>query len=545
MYDLKNKLASRRSLIAVFCTALFFISASTLNSDKYFEIAKNIEIYTSIYKELNNHYVDDLDPNSLMRTGIDAMMNSLDPYTVYYSESQVESYRISTEGRYNGLGAMSQSIDDMVTITEIYKDGPSEKAGLKVGDQILAVNGRSTSGRSYEDVVQFIRGYPGTDLSLSIKRPFEKKPLAFTLTREEVDIPNVPYYGMVSDEVGYVALSTFTRNAGRNVGNAIRELRDDHGMTGLILDLRNNGGGLLAEAINIVGLFVPKGSHVVSTKGKVRDRDQSYRTQRLPIDLDLPLVVLINKSSASASEIVAGSIQDYDRGILMGQRSFGKGLVQNHREVGYNSRIKVTTSKYYIPSGRCIQSVEYEDGEPKDIDDGKRAVFETRNGRKVLDGGGVTPDVKLDPESLSEAMTSLISQNHLFKYVNKYIHQNPEPQSIEAIKFDAFDDFKGYLEENEFDYTTKTEDLIAEFEKHDANGLFSTELNSIKERTTKEKSDDLDENRARIIRLLEIELAKRHYLQEGKTRQNLKSDSEIESAIALLSDIEAYESILE
>ena len=545
MYDLKTNLASRRSLIAVFCTALFFISASTLNSDKYFEIAKNIEIYTSIYKELNNHYVDDLDPNSLMRTGIDAMMNSLDPYTVYYSESQVESYRISTEGRYNGLGAMSQSIDDMVTITEIYKDGPSEKAGLKVGDQILAVNGRSTSGRSYEDVVQFIRGYPGTDLSLSIKRPFEKKPLAFTLTREEVDIPNVPYYGMVSDEVGYVALSTFTRNAGRNVGNAIRELRDDHGMTGLILDLRNNGGGLLAEAINIVGLFVPKGSHVVSTKGKVRDRDQSYRTQRLPIDLDLPLVVLINKSSASASEIVAGSIQDYDRGILMGQRSFGKGLVQNHREVGYNSRIKVTTSKYYIPSGRCIQSVEYEDGEPKDIDDGKRAVFETRNGRKVLDGGGVTPDVKLDPESLSEAMTSLISQNHLFKYVNKYIHQNPEPQSIEAIKFDAFDDFKGYLEENEFDYTTKTEDLIAEFEKHDANGLFSTELNSIKERTTKEKSDDLDENRARIIRLLEIELAKRHYLQEGKTRQNLKSDSEIESAIALLSDIEAYESILE
>ena len=540
-----NAVLSKRKTLAISMLALLFISASSIDSNKYFEIAKNIEIYTSIYKELNSHYVDDLDPNSLMRTGIDAMMNSLDPYTVYYSESQVESYRISTEGRYNGLGAMSQSMDDMVTITEIYKDGPSEKAGLQVGDQILSVNGRSTSGRSYNDVVQFIRGYPGTDLSLSIKRPFEKNPIQVTLTREDVDIPNVPYSGMVSDNVGYVALSTFTRDAGRNVGNAIRKLRDDHNMQGLILDLRNNGGGLLAEAINIVGLFVPKGSHVVSTKGKVRDRDQSYRTQRLPIDLDMPLVVLINKNSASASEIVAGSIQDYDRGVLMGQRSFGKGLVQNHREVGYNSRIKVTTSKYYIPSGRCIQSVEYENGEPKDIDDSKRAIFETRNGRKVLDGGGVTPDVKLAPESLSEVLESLIDQNLLFKYANRYIHNNPQAPVIDAISFDEFEDFEQFIEESKFEYTTKTEKLIEEFEDHDMEGSFQEQIQSIKNTTANLKRDDIENSKDLIIRLLEIEFAKRYYLQEGKTRQNLKSDAEIDAAIDLLSDPNAYNVILE
>ena len=406
-----------KKLIATALVAIFIgTSAVTLNNDnKYFEIAKNLEIFTSVYKELNTHYVDELDPNTVMRTGIDAIMNSLDPYTVYYSESQVESYRISLDNKYDGLGASSKEVDGKVTVVEVYKDGPSYEAGIQVGDQISSINGQSTKGRSYEDVTAFLRGFPGTSLQIGVFRPEEKKTHNFEITRSAVDIPNVPYSGMVSDEVGYITLTTFTQEAGKNIAKALRKLRAENSdLRGLVLDLRNNGGGLLSEAIDILGIFLPKESLVVTTKGKVRERDQAYRTRRTPIDIDMPVVVLINKSSASASEIVSGAIQDYDRGVIMGQRSYGKGLVQNQQEVGYNSRIKVTTSKYYIPSGRCIQSVAYENGEPKDIPDSEREVFKTKGGRPVLDGGGVTPDVKLDAFEPSEILQSLDENNWIF-----------------------------------------------------------------------------------------------------------------------------------
>jgi len=538
-----------KKIIAIALVVIFVgTSAVTFNNDnKYFEIAKNLEIFTSVYKELNTNYVDELDPNTVMRTGIDAIMNSLDPYTVYYSESQVESYRISLDNKYDGLGALSREVDGKVTIVEVYKDGPSYEAGILVGDQISSINGQVTKGRSYEDVVAFLRGFPGTSLQLGIYRPEDRKTYNFEITRSAVDIPNVPYSGMISDEVAYITLTTFTRDAGKNIAKSLRKLRaENQDLQGVVLDLRNNGGGLLSEAVDILGIFLPKESLVVTTKGKVRERDQAYSTRRTPIDTDLPIVVLINKSSASASEIVSGAIQDYDRGVVMGQRSYGKGLVQNQREVGYNSRIKVTTSKYYIPSGRCIQSVAYENGEPKDIPDSEREIFKTKSGRPVLDGGGVTPDVKLDPYKPSEVLQSLEKNNWIFKYANQYIKDNPEAPKMSDLSFDQYSSFTTFLSTSGFQFETEVEDALANLlEKAKNSDGLRSEVQSIKSKVLKDKSDDLTEFQEEITKQIEIELAQRYYFQEGKAFQRLKNDPEIDEAVKLLSSPDRYRKILQ
>ena len=527
--------------------SMFLSSFVYNNNDKLFEIAKNLEIFTNVYKQLNTHYVDDIEPNQLMRTGIDAMMNSLDPYTVYYSESQVESYRISTDNKYNGLGAASKEIDDKFTIVEVYDQGPAQEAGLKVGDQITKINGESAANRSYNDVLQFIRGYPGTSLNLTINRPAEGKSYPITLTRSSVAIPNVPYSGMISDNVGYINLTTFTQNASKNIAKAFRELRNEHELEGLVLDLRSNGGGLLSEAVDILGLFIPNGTPVVSTKAKVRERDQNYSTRRLPIDTDLPLIVLVNNRSASASEIVSGSIQDLDRGVIMGQRTYGKGLVQNHQEVGYNSRIKVTISKYYIPSGRCIQSVAYENGEPKDIPDSERAVFHTKNGRPVLDGGGIIPDVKLVPAKDPEIIEALKEQDMVFKYVNEYVNGIDSLESFETFQYDDYAGFKRFLSDHKFSYLTDAEEELADLkeaaENHEVT-IIDTDISTIEKKIADLKADDLDEYQAVIQDEIELEIVKRYFYQEGKTRQMLKNDTEVVEAIKLINDTERYRSLL-
>jgi len=530
------------TLIAII--SISAISATVVN-DKYFEMVKNIEIFTTVYKELNTHYVDEIDPGQLMRVGIDAMMKSLDPYTNYYSESQVQSYRISTEGKYNGIGAVSKEIDDWITITEIIEDGPAHKAGIIVGDQITSINGESTEGRSNADVVQVVRGFPGSTLSITIRRNgIDQK---IMLDRSDIQLKNVPYNGMVSDNIGYVTLTTFTANASANIAKAIKEMKkENEDMDGLILDLRNNGGGLLREAVGLSNLFLESGKEVVSTKGKVKDRDKSYKTVKEPLDKDIPLVVLINKSSASASEIVAGTIQDYDRGVIMGQRSFGKGLVQNHREVGYNSRIKVTTSKYYIPSGRCIQSVDYENGDPKDIDDSKRTVFKTMNGRPVLDGGGVTPDVKLDLDKKAEIITSLRKDNMIFKYVNQYVASHDSIKSAEEYSFTEFEEFKAYLSNNEFQFISKAEKELDEFreEAEEDNLLVAAQIDAIAAKIKEEKSDDLEEFKTEISKIIEDEIVSRYFFETGRTEQKLDEDPEVDAAIALLNDGAKYKALL-
>ncbi|MEL6123254.1 MAG: S41 family peptidase [Bacteroidota bacterium] len=535
---------SLRIWILTIVAALLIGSAYTLPNDKYFEIAKNLEIFTSVYKELHVHYVDDLDPNTIMRTGIDAIMDKLDPYTVYYSESQVESYRLAAEGKYHGLGAASDDIDGKFTITEIYKDGPAYTAGLQVGDQITHINGRSAADRSYQDMIQFMRGAPGTSIDLSVYRPATGEDKTHRLTRSEVEIPNVPYAGMLRDGVGYIALTTFTRDAGKNIARELRKMKDEQGdnLQGVILDLRGNGGGLLAEAIDIVGIFLPKGSPAVSTKGKVRDRDVSYDTRRSPVDTELPMVVMTNGSSASASEIVSGTIQDYDRGVVMGQRTFGKGLVQNTKEVGYNSRIKLTTSKYYIPSGRCIQAVEYADGLPVDIPDDRRETFFTAGGRPVLDGGGVTPDVKLDIREKPEILVSLEKDHWIFKYVNEKF-EDTDVEDVRAFSFEGYDDFKSWLRENNFSWTSKAEKKASELQDV-AGDTHKSEVDALLSSVLEEKEDDLDQHMSWITAAIELEIVKRYHYQEGKTIQKLKRDAEIEEAINLLNNPAEYRRIL-
>lgn len=524
------------------------LSATTVNNDRLFEIAKNIEIFVNVYKTLNADYVDDLDPNQLMRIGIDAMVNSLDPYTNYISEAQVESYRITTEGKYQGIGAVVKMVDGFVTIIEPYEGGAVLEAGLQAGDQIIGIEGKSTEGKSQEEVTQFFRGVPGTKVRFKIKRGKEI-PFEVDITRGQVKIPNVPYSGFVAPEYGYVSLTTFTADAGKNIRKAIRELKNENNnIKGLILDLRNNGGGLLKEAIGVSNIFVPQNIEAVSVKSKVIDRNVTYKTLAQPLDLEIPLVVLINKKSASASEIVSGLIQDMDRGVVMGQRSYGKGLVQNTQEVGYNSRLKLTTSKYYIPSGRCIQSVEYKDGEPVDIPDNKRSKFKTKGGRTVLDGGGVTPDVHLEVAYLPEILEQLQGEHYIFKYVNQYMSKVDTSQNtLEEVVFNEIDDFKSFLSQEKFEYQSKNQvllDQIKENLKEASNSTLVADVDALDKKIEAEKALALNENSQMIIDAIELEIATRLHLQEGKVFQKLKDDSEILDAVNLLKDKGKYQSLL-
>jgi carboxyl-terminal processing protease len=533
----------------VLSVALLGMAFMRSDINKYFEIAKNIEIFTNLYKEINMEYVDEIDPARLMRTGLDAMLESLDPFTNYISESEIEGYRFITEGKYNGIGASFRKMGERITITEPYENSPAVKAGLKAGDVILAIDGRSTEGKSASDVTDIMQGFPGTEVELTIKRPGESKEQKVSLVRGEVKVPNVPYSGMISDDIGYVALTTFTREAGANVGKALRELKEENeNLKGVVLDLRGNGGGLLIEAVNVSNVFIPNNKLVVSTKGKIQERDRSFMTRNQPVDGEIPLVVLINKRSASASEIVSGVIQDYDRGVLLGQRSYGKGLVQNTKDIGYNSKLKLTTSKYYIPSGRCIQSVRYEDGEPVDIPEEERAVFKTINGREVRDGGGVKPDIYLPAATELEIVNYLDKEHILFDYATQYALENesiPEPMDF---NFDGFDDFLAYMDARDFDFRTATEKelekMIKSAEKDGMNDVLQDEFEQIRREIREEKKNEIKAHREIIEDLLEKEIIGRYYFEKGRIKTGLKNDKEISEAISLINDPSRYEAIL-
>jgi len=520
------------------------------NNGKYFEISKNIEIFTNLYKEINTYYVDDLDPAKLMRTGVDAMLESLDPYTNYISESEIEGFRYITEGKYNGIGAIIKKIDGKITIAEPYDDCPAQKAGLKAGDVILAIDGKTAEDKSSDDIMDFLKGFPGTEVVLTIQRPGTPKNMEVSLTRDEVKVPNVPYYSMVSDNIGYVTLTTFTRDAGKNVGDALKKLKKENpNLKGIIFDLRGNGGGLLTEAVEVSNVFIPRGEMVVSTKGKVEDWDRSFKTLKPSVDEEIPLAVLIDKGSASASEIVCGVMQDLDRGVLIGQRSYGKGLVQNTRDVGYNSRVKLTTAKYYIPSGRCIQGVNYKNGEPVDIPDNLRAEFQTRNGRTVLDGGGVKPDVLLDQYSDVGIVKGLLKENMVFKFATQFALDNSEIADVENFDFNDFDGFVRFLKANNFEYETDSEkalNMLLKKAKDDK--LFSSiegEVKMMESKIKAEKAKDLETYKEAIINEIEKEIVSRYFFQKGKIQVGLKNDTEIKEAIRILRDKNEYKKLLE
>jgi len=529
--------------IALLACVFIGISATTFKNDKLYEISKNIEIFINVYKELNANYVDDLDPSELMKVGLDAIVGSLDPYTNYISESQVSSYRLNTEGTYDGIGAIVKMVDDYVTIIEPHEDSPVLKAGLQAGDQIIAIEGKSTEGKSLEEVTNFYRGVAGTSVRMKIKRKGSED-FDVDIKRSSVNIPNVPYSGYVEDGIGYISLTTFTADAGKNIRKAYKKLKEEDGnLKGLILDLRDNGGGLLREAIGISNIFVPQNKEVVSVKSKVRDRDETYRTLAAPLDLEIPLIVLINKSSASASEIVSGVMQDLDRGVLMGQRSYGKGLVQNTKEVGYNSRVKITTSKYYIPSGRCIQSVEYKDGEPVDIADEKRSKFKTAGGRTVLDGGGVTPDIILPVEKKSDVLNSLKEQFMIFKFANEYFETMDTSQVVDEITFTDFEAFKAFTKKANFEYETPAQKALKtakeKLESENRKELLP-QIEAIDKSIEASKLTALDDAKEEIINDIEITLATRIFYSKGRVFQKLKNDKDIDAAIALFNDMDKY-----
>jgi carboxyl-terminal processing protease len=523
--------------------------------DNYFEISKNLEIYSAIMKELNIYYVDEIKPGELTKTGVDAMLESLDPYTVYIPETMVEDHRMSTTGQYGGIGAQVRKKGDYVMITEIYENSPAQKAGIQTGDLITEVAGQSAKGKSTDDVVKFLRGAPNTSVQMKVKREGQPEDVVINLTREEIKIPNVPYHGMLDNEVGYIKLRGFTTNAGGEVSASLTDLKTKNpGIKAVVLDLRGNPGGLLREAINVVNVFVDKNQNVVSTKGKVSEWNKQYKTINPGVDVNIPLAVLVDRGSASASEIVSGTIQDLDRGVIIGQRSFGKGLVQTTRQLIYNAQLKLTTSKYYIPSGRCIQALDYShrnaDGSVGSIPDSLRSKFKTKSGRIVYDGGGIYPDVSIKPRKFSNILRSLVLNNLIFDFAT--IYKSKHPQIAPAREFTLteadYNDFTAYLKDKSYEYKTESEKLLDEFkkiaEKEHYYADLQTEFDALYAKKKATKSTDLQKFKPEIIEFLTEEIVDRYYYQKGRIEASFATDNELKEAIAILKDGNRYKTIL-
>lgn len=523
-------------------------------SDKYFEISKNLDIFATLYRELNTLYVDETEPGELMKIGIDAMLESLDPYTTYIPESRMEDYKIMTTGQYGGIGAIIQKRGDYVMVAEPYKGFGADNAGLLAGDIILEINGKSMKGKTTSDVREILIGEPNTKISMVIQREGVAEKLDKEVVRQEVKIKDVPYYGFVDDQVGYIKLTGFTSSASKEFSEALTKLKED-GAQAVLFDLRGNGGGLLREAVNIVNCFVPKGSMVVSTKGRIEEWDRVNKALNAPIDTEIPVVVLIDGGSASASEIVSGSLQDYDRAVLVGENSFGKGLVQQPRPLSYNATLKVTVAKYYIPSGRCIQKLNYadkdEEGHAKSVPDSLKSEFETVvNKRKVLDGDGITPDIIEKQPRPSEVLISLYQEDLIFDFATKYRREHDKIASPDKFKLTdkEFEDFVAFIEGKEYHYVTETEksfDRMVKSAKKDKyydgseNEILALEK-SIKER----KKQDVHKFKDEIIRSLENEIVTRYYYREGRIQHGLYNDKVVKKAMEVAKDKAQYNNIL-
>ncbi len=521
--------------------------------DRLFEIARNLDIYATLFKELNAYYVDEINPNQLIKTSIDGMLRSLDPYTVYYAEDDIEDYMTMTTGKYNGIGAMVSSSGNKHTVMMVYEDTPAQKAGLQLGDEITKINGIDLSSREDFDSGKLLKGQTQTSVTLTIKRYGQPKPLEITLNRDIVKVTNVPYYGMLTSEVGYIDLKDFTATASREVRNAFQELKGK-GMKSLVLDLRDNPGGLLNMAIEISNIFIPKGEEIVSTKGKVTEWNKTYTAYNPALDTEIPIAVITNNRSASAAEIVSGVIQDFDRGVLIGQRTYGKGLVQTTRDLSFNTKMKITTAKYYIPSGRCIQAIDYshrnEDGSIAKIADSLMTAFKTRNGRVVYDGGGILPDILTEKETFSPLANALGRNRLFFDYAVKY---HAEHTSIKAAKeFHLSDteyaDYVKWLGNKEYDYTTQVEKdlnaLEASAKKEKSLDVIQDQLKSLKSKLAHSKDNDLQLSKAEIKMLLEEEIIKHYYLEKGMREASFNEDTEVKAALALFKDPARYSEIL-
>ena len=518
-----------------------------------FETLKSLEIMDQIYEHLDLYFVDQTKNGQLAKTGIDAMLKELDPYTVYYHESNIEDYRLMTTGQYGGIGALIRKIGDYSFISEPYQGKPAQSAGLKAGDKIISIDGKSMEKKTTEEVSDALKGPKGTTFELVVERPGDGKK-NFKITRDEIKLPDVPYFGMLQAEVGYVKLNSFTQTAAADVKSAIQKLQAQ-GMQELVLDLRGNGGGLLIEAVKIVNFFVPKNQVVVTTKGRVAEENRTYKTLEDPFLPNMPVVVLIDGASASASEILAGSLQDLDRAVVIGETSFGKGLVQRTYDLKYGSKIKITIAKYYTPSGRCVQRLEYYDKEngqkPKEVADSLLKTFYTKNGRPVIDGRGIDPDVEVSLADLSRLAAMLLVKNHIFNYATLYATQNASIK--EAGSFALTDAeyvaFKSYvMAQPDFDYTTASEEALRKMkETAEKEGYFedvAAQYNQMLEKVTPSKDRDLDKFKKEISELLEDEIISRYYFQEGRAKQQLNADPVVQKSVEILQAPAQYNTIL-
>ena len=541
--------------IALFSLPIIVLAllSFTPPAERYFEIAKNLDIFASLFKEVNALYVDEINPNKLIRTGIDAMLNSLDPYTNYIAEDEVEDYRTLNTGQYGGIGAVTREIGNRTVVTLVYEGYPAFKNGLKIGDEVLKMDEVDLSKITQEEANHLMRGQVGTSVTLIVKRIGVDQPIKLEFKREKIKISNVPYFGMVSSNVGFVQLTDFTPEAGKEVKNAVVALKEK-GAKSIILDLRGNPGGLLFEAVNICNIFIPKGKKVVTTKGKVEDSNIHYETLNNPVDLDIPVAVLINRGSASASEIVAGTLQDYDRAIIIGEKSYGKGLVQLSRPLSYNSQIKITTAKYYTPTGRCIQVLDYthrrEDGSVESLPDSLKKEFKTSKGRTVFDGGGIDPDINIMESETAAITQALFVNGYLFDFATLYASQHPSvPPATEFTLTDQeYQEFVDWMKNNPYNYRSELEKRLALFtneaKKERYYADLKIQLDQIGTKLADSRKNDLMSFKDQIKLLLEQDIASRYYLEKGAVEVAFKYDQDVKKSIDILNNSNQYKKIL-
>ena len=549
-----KKFLNRRNgiIVAIVLITVAFFSFKS-GDDRNFQIAKNLDIFNSIVKELDMFYVDTIDPNKTIREGIDNMLYSLDPYTVYYPENDQDELEMMVKGSYGGLGSLIRynPKSKYTVIAEPYEGMPAAESGLKAGDLLLEIDGKDLKGNS--DVSTLLRGQVGTSFKLKVQRPGVKEPLEFNIVRRSIQMPTIPYYGVMDGQVGYINLSSFSGNPSKDFKKAFLDLKKQ-GITSLVIDLRNNGGGLLDQAVEIVNMFVPRGKTIVTTKGKIKQASNTYKTLREPLDTDIPIAVLVNSGTASSSEILSGSLQDLDRAVIVGNRTYGKGLVQVPRSLPYGGNLKITTSKYYIPSGRCVQAIDYahrnEDGSVARIPDSLTTVFHTAAGREVRDGGGVSPDIEVKQERLPNILFYLVRDNLIFDYATDYCLKHPAIASAKEFELtDAdYEEFKNKVKGADFKYDQQSEKILntlkeaAEFEGYmkDASDEFKALENKLKHNLDR----DLDYFSKDIKKMIAEEIIKRYYYQEGAIIQQLKDDKDLDEAVKVLTNPERYQQIL-
>ena len=552
------RLVQRRGIIGLFC--LLFVASSVMpgwaQKDNRFEVSKNLDIFNSLLKEVEMFYVDSVDVDKTVQRGIEAMLSGLDPYTEYYPEQNMEELNLMTTGEYGGIGSLirQRNNEGGVMIAEPTEGMPADLAGLKPGDLILAIDTIDVSKATNSRVSELLKGVPNTKMVLTIQRPGEKKPRKIEITRKQITTPQVTYYGVKNDSIGYIYLRAFTIKSAQEVKEAFLDLKKNHNIKSLVLDLRGNGGGVLEGAVQIVGMFVPKGSEVLSTKGKIKQWDRTYRTSTEPLDTVMPLAILINGGTASAAEIVSGSLQDMDRAVLVGQRSFGKGLVQAPRDLPYNGKVKITMSKYYIPSGRCIQQIDYshrkEDGSVAAIPDSLTSVFYTSKKRPVRDGGGVRPEFEVKEPKVPTMMYYLAADTVLFDFVTEWVQKHKTIAPIEefTVSDEDFEALKQYAKSKNFTYDRQSEKVlknlkeVAEFEGYLEED--STAFKELEAKLTPNLEKDFDRFKDEVKRVMAAEIVKRYYYQRGELQESLKDDPVLEKALEVLGDPKLYNETL-